>query len=57
MPPTTTLFDVLGPWPWYLLALELLALASFALWYVPWALLDRRRASAASGGMREGETL
>ncbi|MBX3272356.1 MAG: TIGR02206 family membrane protein [Sandaracinaceae bacterium] len=31
-PPSPTLIDALGPWPYYLLSLELIGLASFALW-------------------------
>lgn len=34
-PPTASLIDVLGPWPWYLVALEGIALALFALLYLP----------------------
>ncbi len=34
-PPTRTLLDLLGPWPWYLLAGEALALALFFLVYLP----------------------
>ena len=38
----TKLFDVLGPWPWYLLTAEVLAVILFALLYLPFALSDRR---------------
>ena len=31
-----TLFDFLGPWPWYILSLEILAVIAFHLWYLPW---------------------
>lgn len=31
-PPSPTLFDALGPWPWYLVSLEGIALVSFAVW-------------------------
>ncbi|MFL5319787.1 MAG: TIGR02206 family membrane protein [Myxococcaceae bacterium] len=31
-PPSPTLFDVLGPWPAYILSLEVVAVGSFALW-------------------------
>ncbi len=31
-PPSPTLFDQLGPWPWYLLSLELVAALSFGFW-------------------------
>jgi hypothetical integral membrane protein (TIGR02206 family) len=34
-----TLFDVLGPWPWYLLSLEVIALALSFLFLVPFLLV------------------
>lgn len=34
-PDNPTLLDYLGPWPWYLLSCELLALGIFALLYLP----------------------
>jgi hypothetical integral membrane protein (TIGR02206 family) len=48
-PPSPTLFDALGPWPYYLLSLEVVAFVSFALWLGVLTLLRRavpRRASA-----------
>lgn len=30
-----SLLDYLGPWPWYVLSLEALALGAFWLWYAP----------------------
>jgi hypothetical integral membrane protein (TIGR02206 family) len=36
-----SLLDYLGPWPWYLLVLEALALFAFALLYSPFYLSDR----------------
>ncbi len=41
-PPTASLLDVMGPWPWYLLALEGMALVIFTLLYLPFALHDWR---------------
>ena len=41
-PHTASLFDVMGPWPWYLLTAELLAVLLFAMLYLPFALSDRR---------------
>ncbi len=37
-PVQPSLLDYVGPWPWYILALEGVALASFYLYYAPWAL-------------------
>ncbi|GGG21103.1 YwaF family protein [Paenibacillus abyssi] len=34
-PQTASLLDLLGPWPWYLLWLELVALALFVVLYMP----------------------
>jgi hypothetical integral membrane protein (TIGR02206 family) len=42
-PAQASLYDYLGPWPWYLLSLEALALALFLVCYAPFALLDRLR--------------
>jgi len=39
-PPTASLLDVMGPWPWYLLALEGMALVVFTLLYLPFAIKD-----------------
>ena len=43
-PATASLFDVMGPWPWYLVTAEFLAVALFVLLYLPFALGDRRSA-------------
>ncbi len=43
-PQGASLFDFLGPWPWYLLFLELLGLIIFWLLALPWKILDRHRA-------------
>jgi len=40
-PATPSLLDVLGPWPWYLLPLEAVALGVLLLCYAPFALLRR----------------
>jgi len=45
-PETPSLIDLLGPWPWYLLALEGIGLVLFLLLYLPFAIRDlsaRRR--------------
>jgi len=41
--PTPSLLDVLGPWPWYLLAMEGLGLLFCLLLYLPFALRDGMR--------------
>lgn len=42
-PEYPTLIDVLGPWPWYILVLEAIALVAFVIVYLPYALVDLRR--------------
>lgn len=42
-PDTASLLDVLGPWPWYLLALQGIGLVIFVLLYMPFAIKDWRR--------------
>lgn len=41
-PPTRSLIDWLGPWPWYLLSLVALGSALYLLLYAPFFLLQRR---------------
>jgi hypothetical integral membrane protein (TIGR02206 family) len=41
-PETASLLDLLGPWPWYILVMELIALALCMLLYLPFAIKDRR---------------
>jgi hypothetical integral membrane protein (TIGR02206 family) len=41
-PARPSLLDVLGPWPWYILSLQALALGLFAMLYAPFAWLDRQ---------------
>ncbi|MBX0328044.1 TIGR02206 family membrane protein [Oscillochloris sp. ZM17-4] len=42
-PEYPTLIDALGPWPWYIMSLELIAAAAFVLVYLPYAAWDRLR--------------
>ena len=35
-PTAPSLLDYLGPWPWYLLSIELIALLTFLILYFPW---------------------
>jgi hypothetical integral membrane protein (TIGR02206 family) len=41
-PPSASLLDVLGPWPWYLLAMEAIGFFLFFLLYLPWVIKDAR---------------
>jgi hypothetical integral membrane protein (TIGR02206 family) len=41
-PSTASLLDVLGPWPWYIVAADAIALLAMGLCYLPFAVLDRR---------------
>ena len=41
-PDTASLMDFLGPWPLYLLSLELVAFIFCLLLYLPWIIKDRR---------------
>ncbi len=50
-PEYPTLIDALGPWPWYILPLELIAAGAFVLVFLPVALWGAKR------GSRESETL
>jgi hypothetical integral membrane protein (TIGR02206 family) len=42
-PDTPSLIDLLGPWPWYILALEAIGLAMSLILYLPFAVLDWRK--------------
>jgi hypothetical integral membrane protein (TIGR02206 family) len=41
-PDTASLMDVLGPWPWYILSLEVVGVLLCLLLYLPFALKDRK---------------
>lgn len=53
-PPTASLLDVMGPWPWYLIPLTGVAVAMFMLFYSPYAIKDwlarRKKAAPARAG-------
>jgi|SRR5579859_716850 len=42
LPPTRTLLDYMGPWPWYLVTLTVLAVIVFSVLYLPFATESRR---------------
>ena len=42
-PQAASLFDYLGPWPYYLLSLEVMALILYTLLYVPFYFYNRRK--------------
>ncbi len=41
-PDHVSLFDFMGPWPWYFVTAEVLAVGLFCLLYLPFALTDRK---------------
>lgn len=48
-PPTPSLLDILGPWPWYILSLEGIGIVMYFILYAPFAVknfFDRRRNSS-----------
>ena len=42
-PPMPSLLDFMGPWPWYILTGEIVALLHFGLAYLPFYIIDIRR--------------
>lgn len=44
-PSMPSLLDYLGPWPWYLVSLEFVALTSFFLLDLPWKIYRRSRSA------------
>ena len=47
-PAQASLYDYLGPWPYYLISLEALSLVLFLACYAPFAVLDRLRRGVGS---------
>jgi hypothetical integral membrane protein (TIGR02206 family) len=48
IPPTRTLLDYMGPWPWYIVTLTVLAVTVFTLLYLPFAHQPRSQGTAES---------
>jgi hypothetical integral membrane protein (TIGR02206 family) len=46
-PAMPSLIDFLGPWPWYLVSIELIALVTFLLLDLPWRLRGKESSAAA----------
>lgn len=41
-PSTASLFDFLGPWPWYIIGLELMAFITFLIMYIPFVFAKKK---------------
>ncbi|HIN03237.1 MAG TPA: TIGR02206 family membrane protein, partial [Candidatus Marinimicrobia bacterium] len=41
-PPTASLLDYLGPWPWYILTAEIVALLHYLVAYAPFYFIKRK---------------
>jgi hypothetical integral membrane protein (TIGR02206 family) len=52
LPPTRTLLDYMGPWPWYLVILTPLAVLVFTVLYLPFARDARRQGLTLSAALR-----
>ena len=44
-PPGTTIYNLLGPWPWYILNIEFVMLVLFSAVLIPFAIYERLRGS------------
>jgi uncharacterized membrane protein YwaF len=42
-PPVPSLLDYMGPWPWYIMWSEFLALGHFIIAYSPFYFLNKRK--------------
>lgn len=52
-PATGSILDFLGPWPWYILALEVVGIVAFYIYYSPFALSNLLRSSPGENGYRQ----
>lgn len=48
-PPSASVLDLLGPWPWYVVAEIVVVVAAWALVTWPWVALDPSRATRRTG--------
>ena len=44
-PPTASLLDYLGRWPWYILSTEIVAILHFIVAYLPFYFIEQRNKS------------
>lgn len=48
LPPTRTFLDYMGPWPWYIVTLTIVAIVVFNLLYLPFARASRMQEAPAA---------
>ena len=53
-PETASLIDVLGPWPWYILVLEVIGIVMCLLLYLPYAIADMRKKQITQAAQEAG---
>lgn len=54
-PPDGSLMDFMGPWPWYILTLEFVCLASFYIYYTPFGIANLVRVRITKHGAENVE--
>jgi uncharacterized membrane protein YwaF len=42
-PENGSIMDFFGPWPWYILVLEVVGIVSFYIYYAPFAVIDLKQ--------------
>lgn len=53
-PETASLIDVLGPWPWYILVLEVIGIVMCLLLYLPYAIADMKKKQITQAAQEAG---